>query len=123
MPWPRISGPVALLRGGGGALLQRGAKSKAKRACEKVEARWGITANHGGGYAYRLCKKGPGGNTALTEECFQKTHLAFVGDESWALGCNNKTSASRAKPCDDVMNYTFPAMSVPPQQAWHRGSS
>ena len=29
--------------------------------------------NHGGGYSYRLCK----GDQELTEECFQKTPLAF----------------------------------------------
>jgi len=43
---------------------------------------WGINANHGGGYSYRLCKLSADGSKA-TEECFQKTHLQFVGDESW----------------------------------------
>ena len=28
---------------------------------------WGIIANHGGGYSYRLCKD----DQELTEECFQ----------------------------------------------------
>lgn len=42
---------------------------------------WGINANHGGGYAYRLCRKAAG--TKATEECFQQNHLEFVGDESW----------------------------------------
>ena len=32
---------------------------------------WGILANHGGGYSYRLCRTGE----QLTEECFQKTPL------------------------------------------------
>ena len=32
---------------------------------------WGILANHGGGYSYRLCRVGE----QLTEECFQKTPL------------------------------------------------
>ncbi|KAK3257674.1 hypothetical protein CYMTET_33251 [Cymbomonas tetramitiformis] len=41
-----------------------------------VEAGWGIQANHGGGYSYRLCKRSEG----LTEECFQRTPLDFVGD-------------------------------------------
>lgn len=45
------------------------------------EVAWGINANHGGGYAYRLCPKVPGQN--LTEECFQKHHLQFVGTVSW----------------------------------------
>jgi len=43
---------------------------------------WGINANHGGGYSYRLCKLSKNGGKA-TEECFQKTHLKFVGDQSW----------------------------------------
>lgn len=46
---------------------------------------WSITANHGGGYAYRLCPKGgeEGGDGSESEACFQKGHLEFVGDSSW----------------------------------------
>lgn len=44
-----------------------------------VEVAWANNANHGGGYAYRLCKAD--GN--VTEECFQAGHLDFVGDTSW----------------------------------------
>lgn len=47
------------------------------------EVAWAITANHGGGYSYRLCPKPAGGNQDLTEECFQKTVLDFVGDTQW----------------------------------------
>jgi len=43
------------------------------------EVGWGIIANHGGGYSYRLCKEGQ----AITEECFRKTVLDFVGDFQW----------------------------------------
>jgi len=43
------------------------------------EVAWSIEANHGGGYAYRLCPK----SRDLTEECFQANHLQFVGNESW----------------------------------------
>lgn len=39
------------------------------------EVAWAISANHGGGYTYRLCPAG-----GLTEECFQRTPLPFVGD-------------------------------------------
>lgn len=39
------------------------------------EVVFGITANHGGGYQYRLCPK----SQALTEECFQKMPLALAG--------------------------------------------
>merc|ERR1711998_551241 len=44
-----------------------------------VEVAWGITANHGGGYQYRLCPA----DQKLTEECFQKMPLDFVGDVQW----------------------------------------
>merc|ERR1712072_404066 len=37
--------------------------------------------NHGGGYSYRLCKK-PEDPMQLTEECFQKLPLDFVGNTS-----------------------------------------
>lgn len=40
-----------------------------------VEVAWAIDANHGGGYQYRLCSK----TDSLTEECFSKTPLSFVG--------------------------------------------
>jgi len=40
---------------------------------------WGIIANHGGGYSYRLCKDGQ----ELTEECFQATVLDFASDIQW----------------------------------------
>jgi hypothetical protein len=53
-----------------------------------VEVAWAITANHGGGYAYRLCKlpdgdgddQDPAGSEVLSEECFQSGHLRFSGD-------------------------------------------
>ena len=35
---------------------------------------WSITANHGGGYAFRLCPHG----SDLSEECFQRHHLEFA---------------------------------------------
>ena len=40
-----------------------------------AKARWQQSANHGGGYQYRLCKLGP---DPLTEACFQKTPLEFA---------------------------------------------
>ena len=48
-----------------------------------VEVIWGILANHGGGYSYRLCKTPEQGYSHLTEECFQSTPLDFVGDTQW----------------------------------------
>merc|ERR1712048_981857 len=37
------------------------------------------SANHGGGYAFRLCPA----SQILTEECFQSHHLPFLGESSW----------------------------------------
>jgi len=45
---------------------------------------WGIIANHGGGYSYRLCKRPEEGSIGLSEECFQQTPLKFATDISWA---------------------------------------
>lgn len=48
-----------------------------------VDAAWGIIANHGGGYSYRLCKVPKEGHSGLTEECFQQTPLKFHSDNQW----------------------------------------
>ena len=50
----------------------------------RVNVSWSITANHGGGYQYRLCPQ----SSNLTEECFQKMPLDFVGQQGfvWADG-------------------------------------
>jgi len=45
---------------------------------------WNIKANHGGGYAYRLCRVPVEGVSGVTEACFQQGHLEFAGDKSWA---------------------------------------
>ena len=39
-----------------------------------VQARWQMTARHGGGYMFRLCPA----SAPLTEACFQKTPLPFA---------------------------------------------
>ena len=56
-----------------------------RSVCIKIASQvgWGILANHGGGYSYRLCKVGDGGQAALTEECFQQTPLHFASENSW----------------------------------------
>ena len=51
---------------------------------ETAEVGWSMSANHGGGYSYRLCKiPDDGGRSSLTEECFQQTQLKFASDQSW----------------------------------------
>ena len=47
-----------------------------------VDVAWTIQANHGGGYQYRLCPK----SQPLTEECFQRIPLTFVGMQSFKWG-------------------------------------
>jgi len=39
---------------------------------------WALSAQHGGGYSYRLCPKG----SQITEECFQSNTLTFAGQNS-----------------------------------------
>ena len=43
---------------------------------QPAEVGWMVGSNHGGGYVYSLCPA----NETLTEKCFQKTTLPFVGD-------------------------------------------
>uniref|UniRef100_A0A7M5WWF6 Uncharacterized protein n=1 Tax=Clytia hemisphaerica TaxID=252671 RepID=A0A7M5WWF6_9CNID len=57
-----------------------------------VEVIWGIFANHGGGYSYRLCKLPEEGYSKLTEECFQQIPLEFIGDKQWIQYGEDKTS-------------------------------
>ena len=48
-----------------------------------AEVGWGMNANHGGGYSYRLCKIPEEGRSGLTEECFQRTPLFFASNQQW----------------------------------------
>jgi len=52
------------------------------RAGSVVEVGWATKAWHGGGYSYRLCPA----DSDLSEECFQKTPLDFVGNSSLRWG-------------------------------------
>ena len=49
-----------------------------------AEVTWQVTANHGGGYAYRLCAA----DAPLTEACMQSTHLDFVPGKQTLLFAN-----------------------------------
>jgi hypothetical protein len=51
-------------------------------AGDAVEVSWAIYANHGGGYQYRLCPS----SSPLTEECFFKRPLQFVGSQKLRWG-------------------------------------
>jgi len=77
------------------------------KAGDVVEAAWGITGNHGGGYAYRLCKVPEEGMGALTEECFQQGHLEFFGNIQ-ALQVGENVSSRVAFEAHRTKEGTFP---------------
>lgn len=68
------------------------------------EVAWAITANHGGGYAYRLCPK----SAELTEDCFQRHHLKFASSQSWIQYGSNRANRT-AIPAHRVSVGTNPA--------------
>jgi len=72
-----------------------------------VEVVWGIVANHGGGYSYRLCKMPEAGVSKLTEECFQNIPLDFVGDKQWVQYGEDKSSRIEIN-ATRVTKGTFP---------------
>lgn len=59
------------------------------RAGSQQNISWAVTANHGGGYAYRLCRHGKN----QSEECFQEGHLQFVGEFQYILADNSSLVA------------------------------
>merc|ERR1719410_1045629 len=78
----------------------------------KLDANFVIQANHGGGYAYRLCKVPEDGDmTKLTEECFQDGHLDFASDESWIQWGPDKKDSVKFKATRSTEG-TFPEGSV-----------
>jgi hypothetical protein len=63
-------------------------------AGSEAEVAWGIEANHGGGYQYRLCPLTEYESSG--EACFQTNPLQFVGDSQWiqfghGMDVNNRT--------------------------------
>jgi len=78
--WP----PYGMAQGADALLLPKGTPTVWK-AGSVVEAGFGIWANHGGGYSYRLCKNTPG---TVTEACFQQTPLKFAGETQWLQHVN-----------------------------------
>lgn len=81
-----------------------------------VEVAWGITANHGGGYQYRLCRvKERSSNITgeVSEECFQQTPLEFVGDKQWIQFGNGKDVKNRTEiPAVRVTEGVLPKGSI-----------
>ena len=69
-----------------GSLLPELPSTTVWRRGQQAEVTWQITANHGGGYQYRLCSS----QEQLTEECFMRTPLEFDVTKQ-ALQWNNGT--------------------------------
>lgn len=69
------------------------------KAGHTAEVAWAISANHGGGYQYRVCPKT--GNSEPTEECFQAHVLPFAESTTTI----HYTDASRS-------DFTIPAIDV-----------
>jgi len=77
------------------------------------EVAWYVGANHAGGYSYRLCKMPEGGIKDLTEECFQKTPLDFVGDDQWVNYLKDRKTGHRTHlKAQQTTEGTFPEGSM-----------
>jgi len=74
--WPS----TGLWQGYDAALLPSSNSPTSWRRGDVVEVAWAQWANHGGGYAYRLCPKVPG--QLPSEECFQQHHMRFAQEFS-----------------------------------------
>jgi len=68
-----------------------------------VEVAFGVKANHGGGYNWRLCRNVDG---TATEECFQKTPLKFASEKQWL---HHRNGMRFEVPRVTVREGTFPA--------------
>jgi len=79
---------------------------------EVVTAGWGMVANHGGGYSYRLCKVPEKGMSGLTEECFQQTPLKFASNKQWI-----QTGADESTKREFIANRTTKG-TFPPGSEW-----
>jgi len=83
------------------------------RAGTEEEVAWYVSANHAGGYSYRLCKTPKGGIRYLTEECFQSGQLDFVGDKQWVeYGADRKTHHRTELIAKRTTKGTFPPGSM-----------
>eukprot|EP00947_MAST-08B_sp_MAST-8B-sp1_P003259 g3259.t1 len=62
----------------GSKVLPRGPSQATWKAGSEVETMWGLRANHGGGFQWRLCPV----DDELTEACFARRPLPFVGRQA-----------------------------------------
>merc|ERR1712080_117364 len=78
-----------------------------------VDVAWGVAANHGGGYLYRLCPR----DAELTEECFMKTPLEFHGNTQklvWHNGDEVEIDATRVSEGVTPEGSTWTRNPLPP---------
>lgn len=78
--WP----PTGMAQGADALELPAGRPTAWSRGAV-VEVAWGMWANHGGGYSYRICRNTPG---RVSEACFQQHPLDFAGDVQWLQHLN-----------------------------------
>merc|ERR1711904_180343 len=53
------------------------------KAGSTAQVGWALSAQHGGGYSYRLCPKSQfGSDPQAIERCFQSNHLSFANSNS-----------------------------------------
>jgi len=76
------------------------------------EVSFAFYANHGGGYQYRLCRKGN-----ISEECFQQNPLKFNGKHSWIQYADLAKGKGR-KVIDRVLAH--PDDVIPKKSEWAR---
>ncbi len=99
--------PPGVKQGLDGAKMKEGPKTQWPQGSVQDVA-FSITANHGGGYTYRLCPK----SSALTEECFQKHILEYAeADTSW-IQFGSDTSNRTAITATRTSEGTYPKGSV-----------
>eukprot|EP01062_Namystynia_karyoxenos_P029311 TRINITY_DN2204_c0_g1_i1.p2 TRINITY_DN2204_c0_g1~~TRINITY_DN2204_c0_g1_i1.p2 ORF type:complete len:478 (+),score=132.39 TRINITY_DN2204_c0_g1_i1:90-1436(+) len=102
--------PPGTTQGQHGSQLPRLLKQTTWIAGETAEVAWGIYANHGGGYQYRLCPAGE----KLTEECFRKHPLEFAdpGQQWLQFGAGMDTANRSSITAQRVSTGTVPAGST-----------
>mmetsp|Transcript_8455 Transcript_8455/g.21628 ORF Transcript_8455/g.21628 Transcript_8455/m.21628 type:complete len:398 (-) Transcript_8455:137-1330(-) len=82
---------------------------------DEVEVAFGMNANHGGGYSWRLCKidnESSIGVNGVTEECFLNNTLEYVGDTGWIVYPDDK------KPRVPYKRTTVTEGTHPPGSTW-----
>lgn len=77
-----------------------------------VEVASAVFVNHGGGWSYRLCPK----SGDITEECFRKHYLPFVGDTATAHFTDGREISIPAR---HTLDKLWSRNQIPPHQQGH----